>query len=157
MSIPATVKNYMDAKGVHFTRTAHTPTATTAEAAESAHVSGARVAKGVVLADDKGFVLAVVPATHTLRVVELGKQLGRDLELADEEEFRGIFPDCELGAVPAVGPAYGIRTIVADELLDEEEVWFEAGDHVTLVHVTGADFRRLLAGAEHTVATSHRH
>ena len=59
--------------------------------------------------------------------------------------------------MPAVGPAYGVRTVVADSLLDEDEVWFEAGDHTTLVHVNGRDFRRLLAGAGHTEATSHRH
>lgn len=157
MSIPATVRNYMDAKDVDFTRTTHAPSATTTEAAESAHVSGDRVAKGVVLADDRGFVLAVLPSTHALKVVELSKELGRDLGLADEQEFRGIFPDCELGAIPAVGPAYGIRTVVSEELLDADEIWFEAGDHVTLVRVSGKDFRRLLAGAEHTLASTRRH
>jgi Ala-tRNA(Pro) deacylase len=157
MSIPLTVRNYLDASNVQFTSTGHAPSATATQAAEAAHVSGEKLAKGVVLADDEGFVLAVVPSTHVLRVVEFGKELGRDLDLADEDEFRALFPDCELGAVPAIGPAYGIRTVVADSLLDEDEVWFEAGDHVTLVHVDGPDFRRLLADAGHTEATSHRH
>jgi len=157
MSIPLTVRNFMDAMNVHFTSTIHAPSATTTQAAEAAHVSGEKLAKGVVLADDDGFVLAVVPSTHVLRVGEFGRELGRDLGLADEDEFSALFPDCELGAVPAVGPAYGIPTVVADSLLDEDEVWFEAGDHVTLVHVDGRDFRRMLAGANHTEATSHRH
>jgi Ala-tRNA(Pro) deacylase len=157
MSIPLTVRNYLEASNVQFTSTVHAPSATATQAAEAAHVSGEKLAKGVVLADDEGFVLAVVPSTHVLRVVEFGKELGRDLDLADEDEFRALFPDCELGAVPAIGPAYGIRTVVADSLLEEDDVWFEAGDHVTLVHVDGPDFRRLLADAGHTEATSHRH
>jgi Ala-tRNA(Pro) deacylase len=157
MSIPATVKNFMDAKHVRFTRTQHAPSATMAEAAAAAHVTGEKLAKGVVLADDEGFVLAVVPATHVLKVVKLREELGRDLGLAEEDAFRGIFPDCERGAVPAVGPAYGVPTVVSDALLDEDEVWFEAGDHATLVHVSGADFRRLLAGSGHTKASTHRH
>lgn len=157
MSIPATVKTYLDDRHVPFTSQVHTPSATANQSAEAAHVSGDSLAKGVVLADEKGFVLAVVPASHVLQVAELGRELGRPLELAEESRLRDVFPDCERGAVPALGPAYGLETVVSDALFGEDEVWFEAGDHVTLVRVDGTQFRDLLSGATHTGASHPRH
>ena len=72
-----------------------------------------------------------------------------NLELAQEDELALLFPDCELGAIPAVGLAYGIGTVVDDSLLEQEEVYFEGGDHEHLVQVTGGSFQRLMAGAPH--------
>ena len=50
-------------------------------------------------------------------------------------------------AVPALGPAYGLETLVDESLLGVPEVWFEAGDHTTLVRVSGAAFRTLMEQA----------
>ncbi|MEJ2514057.1 MAG: YbaK/EbsC family protein [Gammaproteobacteria bacterium] len=157
MTIPSTVRSFLEDKQVPFDRTVHTPSITADEAAEAAHVSGDKVAKAVVLRDEAGVLLAVLPASHVLHVLELGKLMGRDLRLAEEGEFRSLFPDCEPGAVPAVGPAYGLETVVSDALADADEIWFEAGDHVTLLHVSGEDFRRLLSGATLAGMSSHRH
>ena len=72
----------------------------------------------------------------------------------DFAEAKGVaherpFRDCAVGAVPPLGAAYNIPTVVEDSLLSAPEVWFEAGDHEDLVHVRGAAFLSLLAGARH--------
>ncbi len=157
MTIPSTVRSFLEDKQIPFDRTIHTPSVTADQSAEAAHISGDNLAKAVVLQDDKGLVLAVLPASHVLHVLELGKLMGRDLRLAEEDEFRRIFADCEPGAVPAVGPAYGLETVVSDALAEADEIWFEAGDHVTLVHVSGEDFRRMLTGSTLAGVSSHRH
>jgi Ala-tRNA(Pro) deacylase len=60
-----------------------------------------------------------------------------------------VFRDCASGAVPPIGPAYGLETVVEERLLAEPDVYFEGGDHESLVHVRGEAFRELVCGARH--------
>ena len=115
--------------------------------ADLANVPGDRLVKAVVLKDDDGVLLAVLPSTLSVPIGHLTTELERTLRLADEDELRGLFPDCEPGAVPPLGAAYGVRTIVDDSLEAREDVYFEAGDHEHLVHMSGARFMELLAPA----------
>jgi Ala-tRNA(Pro) deacylase len=51
--------------------------------------------------------------------------------------------------MPPFGDAYGLRVLVDDALLDEDDVYCESGDHTQLVHVAGQTFRALMSRAEH--------
>ncbi len=77
------------------------------------------------------------------------------MDLAKEEEIDTLFTDCEPGAVPALGAAYGLKVVVDDGLAEEPDVYFEAGDHASLVHVTGVIFCKLMAEAEHGRFAEH--
>jgi Ala-tRNA(Pro) deacylase len=77
------------------------------------------------------------------------------VSLASEQEVGRLFPDCELGAIPAIGWAYGLDVIVDDRLATQGEIWFEAGDHRSLIEVGGDQFRRLLEAAPHGVFSIH--
>ena len=144
MSIPARVEQYLAQHGARYDLVAHPASHTSIETAEAAHVPGDRLVKGVLLEDDEGALVAVLPATRSVHLSHLGTQLHRRIRLADTADVPRHFPDCRDGAVPPLGPAYGLRTIVDDELQEGEEVYFEAGDHENLVHMTGAQFLSLL-------------
>jgi len=75
------------------------------------------------------------------------RQLNRRLGLATDRELSHLFKDCEPGAIPPLGRAYGIETIVDESLSGSQGVYFEGGDHEALVHVTGEGFLRLMADA----------
>ena len=60
-----------------------------------------------------------------------------------------LFPDCENGAVPAVGAAYGLSSIIDDSLDDVDDIYFEGGDHKTLVHISGSQFCELTKKSLH--------
>ncbi|HYZ32617.1 MAG TPA: YbaK/EbsC family protein, partial [Crenalkalicoccus sp.] len=62
-------------------------------------------------------------------------------------EIARLFDDCELGAVPPIGAAYGVPVLVDESLDGAAELYFEGGDHRTLVHVGGAAFRALTKDA----------
>ena len=147
MSIAAKLSDYLSRAGVPYEVLSHAPTKTSSETAEVAHVTGERVAKAVVLHDERGYVLAVVPSSHRVELDSLQSLLKRRLSLATEGEIAGLFPDCERGAVPALGAAYGLGTVVDDSLKTQPDVYFEAGDHRTLVHVNASDFASLLVDA----------
>ena len=107
-------------------------------------------AKGVVIEDDQGYVLAVLPSTHHLQLGVLGRQLHRhQVRLATEADLGGLFGDCELGAVPPIGAAYGLPMVVEEDLAAQPEIFFEAGDHEHLVRMVTQDFARVLGECPH--------
>jgi Ala-tRNA(Pro) deacylase len=71
------------------------------------------------------------------------------LSLAPETSLAPVFRDCESGAIPPLGPAYGMKTIVDDSLFGQPEVYFESGDHRGLIRVGGEEFLALLREAMH--------
>jgi len=156
MAIALTLKDYLTHQGVEYEVIPHHRTLCSSETAQAAHVSGECMAKSVVLEDDRGYVLAVLPATHRVRLGVLKERLNRDLRLASERELAFLFKDCELGAIPPVGKAYGVPTVVDDSLAEKYDVYFEAGDHEELIHVTGEAFMQVMGGAQQLHFSSHR-
>jgi len=147
MSMATRVRWYLSQKNLPYDCVSHAPSHTSLESARGARVSGGDVAKCVLLEDDLGYVNAVLPADRKLEIDAVCDLLDRELELASEREIGEIFFDCALGAIPAVTAPYGIPTVVERDLFRHGEVYFESGDHENLVHMTGSDFKRLMAGA----------
>jgi len=145
--IAASVRSHLERAGVLFDVIAHPHTSDSSHTAQAAHVPGERLAKGVMLEDDRGYLMAVLPASRKLDLGALHRTLGRNLGLAAESELAALFADCEPGALPPVGEAYGLEVIVDESLEDAADVYFEAGDHLALVHVSGPDFQRLMGDA----------
>jgi Ala-tRNA(Pro) deacylase len=149
MGIAITLAQYLAERGVPYDLVKHPDTVTASESAKASHISLDRLAKAVVLKGEDGFVLAVLPASSHIQFGELRKQLGADVDLANEEQVETLFLDCEPGAVPALGAAYGLKVIVDDSLANEPEIYLEGGDHASLVHISGRIFQELLADARH--------
>lgn len=149
MPIAHSVEQFLKDHDIDYELVAHPRTVTSMRTAEAAHIPGRKLAKSVLLEDEAGYLLAVVPATHRVDLGKLHRQLHRQIGLAVEHEVTALFPDCDPGAIPAVGAAYRVETVVDDSLLAQPDVYFEAGDHEALVHLSGAEFRVMMAGAPH--------
>ena len=67
------------------------------------------------------------------------------MELASEEEFAELFPDCEVGAMPPLGNLYGLPVYVASTLAEDEEIVFNAGTHTDVIRMKYSDFARLVS------------
>lgn len=155
MDIANSLRNFMLTEGVKYDVLRHAHTSCSSETAEAAHIPGDRLAKAVLLEDESGYVLAVLPASRRLALGALHHALQRRLGLATEDEVGELFRDCELGAVPPFGEAYGIETVLDDSLMEQPEVYFESGNHEELIRVSGDQFRRLLAGWPHGPFSRH--
>jgi Ala-tRNA(Pro) deacylase len=149
MPITIRLKHCLDDAHVTYDIIHHPYSDTSMHTAEQAHISGENIAKAVLLHDESGYVLAIVPATHKVRLGKLHKQLDRYLSLADERDVRELFDDCSLGAIPPAGMAYDMDVIYDDKLNKREDIYFEAGDHTSLVHVSRGNFQALLDKATH--------
>ncbi len=118
---------------------------TAQQVAHNAHVTGRRLAKVLVLRDDRGKdFLVVLPASRQFdpnAVREVTGRIGTRLE--NEAELQRLFPDCELGAMPPFGNLYGLPMYVDRCLAREPDLYFEAGNHHELVHLHWKDFAKL--------------
>lgn len=150
MTMPKTVTQYLRELHIPYSVVRHPRTHSTRETAHVAYVPSKRVAKAVVFGDKRGgYVMAVVPGNRYVSINKLSKKLRRELTLVSERRLVSLFRDCALGAIPPVGPAYGVETFVDDRLVGQPEVYFEAGDHEGLVRVEGEQFLSLLKHAGH--------
>ena len=149
MSIAPTLQRYLADQNITYDMLEHRPTMSAMRTAEAAHIPGDHLAKGVVLRNGDGYMLAVIPASCHISMPDLGAELGQNVELASEDEIGQVFRDCDRGAVLAVGTCYGLQAVVDDQLVEQPEIYFEAGDHATLIHLSQAEFARLTAAARH--------
>lgn len=155
MAIALTLERYLDTKHVKYDVIAHEPTNSSRQTAEACHIPGDRLAKAVLLRDEVGYALAVLPASHHIRLSELRRQFGDDVDLATEREIADLFQDCVRGAIPALGECYGLDVVVDDSIEEQPEVYFEGGDHATLVHMSHAQFAGLTATARRGCFSVH--
>ena len=148
--ISSRLSQYFEQLGVRYEVTEHRLSRSSAQTARVAHVPPRLVAKSVILEDDGGFIMAVIPADRYVMVGRLASLLGRhDLHLSDENRIAVVFGDCDRGAVPPVGMAWGIETVVDDDLVGHEVVYLEGGDHRRLLRMPGAQFAELMRAARH--------
>jgi Ala-tRNA(Pro) deacylase len=155
MTIAASVSDYLSHEGIRYDLLTHSNTQDSAHTAQTAHIPGDQLAKCVVLEDENGYLMAVLPASHRLDLRAVRDELNRPVELASEHELVALFSDCEPGAIPPLAPAYGIEAVVDQSLGDLPDVYFEGGDHVSLVHVSGRDFLKLMSDAPHRYISHH--
>lgn len=144
--MPATkVKKFLDLNGIKYVTIRHSPAYSAQEVAESAHVSGRFFAKTVIVVMDDQMAMVVVPACQRVYLPDLREMLeNRHVRLAHEEEFRTVFPDCELGAMPPFGNLYRLPVYVAETVAQEPEIAFNAGSHTEVIRMDYNDFEELV-------------
>ena len=155
MTVSNTVKSYMDGRSVPYEVITHRHTHSSMESAGAAHVESDRLAKAVIVKESDEYLMVVVPADYRIHLGKLHRLLGREVGLATERELIELFPDCEGGAIPPLGTAYRLITLVDAGLLKRPEVFFESGDHEHLIKVTGTGFAHLLGDAEPVNVAQH--
>jgi len=80
--------------------------------------------------------------------VDLGLLQGaagaRSVELANEQEFKNLFPQCDVGAMPPFGNIYGMEVYVEEGLREDKMIAFKAGSHEELIELAYQDYERLV-------------
>jgi Ala-tRNA(Pro) deacylase len=149
MTIALTLQTYLKRKRVEYDLVEHRPTRSSMSTAQASHILPRSLAKAVVLRGRDGYVLAILPASRRVRLGNLKAAFGEELTLATEHELDQLVPDCTHGAVPPIGECYGLDVVIEDRIREQPEVYFEGGDHATLVHMSQATFARLTREAFH--------
>ena len=139
------MKDFLDSQSVKYVTITHSPAYTVQEIAASADIHGKDLAKTVIVKADGKLAMAVVPASHKVRLEHLRSMVGaKDLELASERDFADQFPGCDIGAMPPFGNLYGTEVYVSETLSQDKDIAFNAGSHTELIQLPYKDFERLV-------------
>ena len=145
MSVLKKLKDYLDEKSIKYVKISHSPAFTAQEIAASSHVSGNELAKTVIVKVNDDFAMAVLPATRKIDFESLKKVMNnKNIRLANEGEFKDIFPDCEVGAMPPFGNLYNLPVYVSKDLAEHEEIAFNAGTHTDVIKISYSNFEELV-------------
>ncbi|MFQ5794013.1 MAG: aminoacyl-tRNA deacylase [Candidatus Bipolaricaulia bacterium] len=145
MTIAAKLQSFLDEHQVRYHVLKHHETYTAQEIAAALHVPGKELAKVVIVKADDNYIMVVLPAHYRVDLRTLAQALGaKQAGLAIEEEFQGLFPDCDLGAMPPFGNLYGLPVYVDRSLSEDVEIVFEAGSHQEAIKMAYSDFEQLV-------------
>lgn len=139
------LKDYLDDNNIKYVAISHSSAFTALEVAASAHFPGKELAKTVMVKIDGKMTMVVLPAANKidfdlLKTVSDAEQV----ELAGEDEFISLFPNCQVGCMPPFGNLYNMQVYVAEALTAAEEIAFTAGSHSELIKLAYSDFAQLV-------------
>ena len=139
------LKEYLDKHGVPYITITHSQAFTAQQVASSAHIPGMNMMKTVMVVINGQMAMAVLPASFFVDFNLLKEITGEgNVRLASEMEFKDMFPDCEVGAMPPFGNLYNLDVYVARVLTDDDEIAFNAGTHTEVIQMTYRDFDKLV-------------
>ena len=144
MGIPKQLIDCLNENKVRY-EVLHHPEAVTAQRiAQAEHVKGRHHAKVVMVKSGEQHLMTVLPADHQIDLEKVEKAIGKTASLDREEEFKSLFPDCAIGAMPPFGNLYGLPTYVDKHLAQEEYIVFEAGTHTDAIKLTYRDYEKIV-------------
>lgn len=139
------LKDFLDSHNIKYVCISHSKAYTAMEVAESARIPGKSIAKTVIVRVDGKMAMAVLPADHRVNFELLKRVTGSaNVEKTSETEFKGLFPECEVGAMPPFGNLYGMDVYVEESLTEDEQIAFNAGSHTELIQLAYKDFESLV-------------
>ena len=145
------LESFLQERGIGYEKHTHVVTYTAQGLANAEHVSGYMVAKPVIVKGASGFTMCVLAAPKHVDLKRIAAALGEpEVYLASEAEMAELFPDCELGAEPPLGTPYGLKTIMDQQLREDEFLVMQAGTHTEAIKMRRTDWEKV---CEPTVAS----
>ncbi len=147
MAIAITLSSFLNSHHVTYSVVGHKKTNSSLDSSASAHIPCTQVVKAILLVNEEGdYLLTGISSGHRLSILKVSELMGEVYQLADESELLSLFYDCERGATPGLAEAYGVKMILDKQLIDEETVYIEAGDHCHLIKINHMQYTPLLSG-----------
>src|SRR5712664_2382754 len=143
MVIPTRLIDFLDESKVRYEILHHPEAFTSHELAAIEHVKGKDRAKVVMVKSGGELFMAVLPTDHRIDLEKLAAITGRPTSVAEEADFKELFPDCEIGTMPPFGHLYGVATYLDQSLTGIDRIVFEAGTHSDAIKMEYADYERL--------------
>lgn len=139
------LRAFLDQRKVKYVTITHSPAHTAQDIAAAAHIPGKEMAKTVMVTIDGEMAMVVLPASMQVDFGRLLEATGAsEVELAHEKDFKDLFPGCAVGTMPPFGNLFGLRTFVAEELTEDEEIAFNAGSKTEVIRLAYADYENLV-------------
>ena len=139
------LESFLRNADVSFNKIVHHKTYSAQRTAADAHISGKEIAKTVIMKLDGQMCMIVLPGDMQIDFNLLKEATGaKDIRLATEIEFKDMFENCEVGAMPPFGNLYDMPVYAAESLKEDVFIAFNAGSHSLLIQMKYTDFERLV-------------
>ncbi|MDX9893155.1 MAG: YbaK/EbsC family protein [Patescibacteria group bacterium] len=140
MAIPKSTKNYLDKKMAKYDELTHKTVYTAYDAAQTLRRELREIAKSLLVATDKAYVIAVLPAHMRIDMVKLKKSLrARKVSIPNEKVMVKVFK-VKPGSMTAFGGLHKIEVVVDKSLLKVKDVILSAGSFTDSVRMKTKDF-----------------
>jgi Ala-tRNA(Pro) deacylase len=144
MEIPRQLTDYLSQNKVQYEILRHPEAVTAQRIAQAEHVKGRHQAKVVMIkAGDQHFMM-VLPADHHIDLEKVQNAVGKPVSLGKENDFKSLFPDSAIGAMPPFGNLYGLATYVDKRLAEQDYIVFEAGTHTDAIKMSYSDYEKIV-------------
>jgi Ala-tRNA(Pro) deacylase len=134
----------LDQNNVQYEILHHSEAVTAQRIAQVEHVKGRHQAKVVMIKSDDQHLMMVLPSDHHIDLEKVEKVVGKPVSLALESEFKSLFPDAAVGAMPPFGNLYGLATYVDKSLPEQDYIVFEAGTHTDGIKMSYLDYETIV-------------
>jgi Ala-tRNA(Pro) deacylase len=144
MKISTQLIDCLNENKVHYEILHHPKAVTAQRIAQAEHVKGRHHAKVVMVKSGEQRLMVALPADHQIDLEKVGKVIGKTASLDSEKEFKSLFPDCGIGAMPPFGNLYGLPTYVDKRLAEQDYIVFEAGTHTDAIKMSYHDYEKIV-------------
>jgi Ala-tRNA(Pro) deacylase len=144
MEIPKQLIECLDENKVSYEVLYHPEAVTAQRIAQAEHVKGRHHAKVVMVKSVDKHLMMVLPADHQIDLEKVQNAIGNAVSLDQEQEFKSLFPDCAIGAMPPFGNLYGLPTYVDKSLAEQDYIVFEAGTHTDAIKMSYRDYEKIV-------------
>jgi Ala-tRNA(Pro) deacylase len=144
MEIPKQLIACLDGNKVSYEVLKHPEAITAQRIAQAEHVKGRHHAKVVMVKSGDQHLMMVLPADHQIDLEKVEKAIGKAVSLDNEQEFKTLFSDCAIGAMPPFGNLYGLPTYVEQSLAEQDYIVFEAGTHTDAIKMSYRDYEKIV-------------
>jgi Ala-tRNA(Pro) deacylase len=142
--IPKRLINYLNENKVRY-EILHEPEECSSRQGKEVKPRTARYSANVVIVKaGHQHLVTVLPANSGIDLKEFAKVLDGPVRLETEDEFKWLFPDCAVGAIPPFGNLYGLPTLVDSELSKSNYIIFAAGTDSDYIKVSYPTYERMV-------------
>lgn len=151
MSMTTRVDDYLNRQHINYTAITHLHSNSSYGSAITAQIPPMNIAKAIILQDHESrHLMAILSADRKINIEDLSDRLHLRLHLLEEQQVYALFTDCEQGAVPAFSQAYYMNAVYDRPLSGLADIYLEAGDHETLIHLDQQQFAKLMKNTMYT-------
>jgi Ala-tRNA(Pro) deacylase len=144
MEIPKQLIDCLDQNNVEYEILHHAEAMTAQRIAQAEHVKGRHQAKVVMLKSGDQDLMVVLPADHHIDLEKIEKTIGKPVSLGKENDFKSLFANTAIGAMPPFGNLYGLPTYVDEHLAEQDYIVFEAGTHTDAIRISYGDYEKIV-------------
>ncbi len=140
MPIPKTTKKYLDKKLAHYDEITHKTVYTAYDAAQTLRRELKEIAKSLLIAADKAYIIAVVPAHMRIDLGKLKQALKvKKISIPNEKVMLKVFK-VKPGMMTAFGGLHQVEVWVDKSLLKTKDIILSAGSFTDSVRMKAKDF-----------------